>query len=65
MNIVGLVTAEGGIRRKIKPIGNEHAWAYCTLLGKNTSSRLVAASLGERKARIYRVHERGTSIFPK
>jgi len=51
MDIVGLVTAESLISGRIKPIGNEHAWAYCTLLGKNTSSRLVAASLGERKAR--------------
>jgi hypothetical protein len=51
MNVVGLVTAESLIGGRVKPIGNEHASAYCTLLGKNTSSRLEAAYLGEHKAR--------------
>lgn len=51
MNVVGLVTAESLIGGRVKPIGNEHASAYCTLLGKNTSSHLEVASLGEHMAR--------------
>jgi hypothetical protein len=51
MNVVGLVTAESLIGGRVKPIGNEHASAYCSLLGKNTSSHLEAASLGEHMAR--------------
>ncbi len=50
MDIVGFVTEQNSLgewrelHRKIR------TWAYCILLGKNTSSHQVASSVGERTA---------------
>jgi hypothetical protein len=50
MSIVGFVTTETQVGRRAEPFRNKRAWACCTLLGKSTSSHLVASYLGEHMA---------------